>query len=94
MPKHHIVCLANPDPDALLQRIVDIAYEDGATVTQFLYDTRTNLANVTIETPADLSPGEAQELLNKLPRYARTNLSEYDIPPPRGGNVAPPEATS
>jgi hypothetical protein len=83
VPKHHIVCIANPDPEALVQRIVDIANEDGATVTQFLYDDRTNLANVTIETPADLGPDEAQELLGKLPRYARTNLAEYDIPPPR-----------
>jgi hypothetical protein len=89
VPKHHIVCLANPDAEDLLQRIVDLADEDGATVTQFLYDKRTNLANVTIETPADLSPAEAQELLKKLPRYARTNLAEYDIPPPRKGGRPP-----
>jgi hypothetical protein len=92
VPKHHIVCIANPDAEALLQRIVDIADEDGAKVTQFLYDKRTNLANVTIETPADLSPDEAQELLKKLPRYARTNLAEYDIPPPQTGGKPPPAA--
>jgi hypothetical protein len=89
VPKHHIVCIGNPDPEALLQRVVDIAAEDGATVTQFLYDDRTNLASVTIDTPVDLSPDEAQELLKKLPRYARTNLIEYDIPPPQRGNEPP-----
>jgi hypothetical protein len=82
VPKHHIVCIANPNADALLQKVVDIADEHGAKVTQFLYDKRTSLANVTIDTPADLSPDEAQEFLKKLPRYARTNLVEYEIPPP------------